>query len=266
MRGALVLLVLGCSGVVVACGRSQPAVVPIASTGTITPQRLDSMWAEAQSLMARHKWGKAATLFERVQLELPASDPRSRLARLYVGDARVGEKSNLQAVREYRRVSDEFPTDSLAPEALLRAGDAYARLWRRPELDPTYGQTAQATYQELLSRYPNAPAAAAARARLAALSDKFATKDLKNAQFYYRFKAYDSAVLLLKQLIVAYPTSKVSPAAAELLVNAYRKLGYAEDLRETCGFMRDRFAGSPELARACPATSVAATAETPKAP
>ena len=45
-------------------------------------------------------------------------------------------------------VSDETPNSPLAPLALERAGDVYADLWRRPELDPTYGQTALATYRE----------------------------------------------------------------------------------------------------------------------
>ena len=46
---------------------------------------------------------------------------------------------------------------------LLRVGDVYSDLWRRPELDPTYGQTALSTYQELLNRYPNSAASSRAR-------------------------------------------------------------------------------------------------------
>src|SRR2546430_8850043 len=35
-----------------------------------------------------------------------------------------------------------------------------SRLWRKPELDPSYGESALAIYQELAGRYPGTDAAA----------------------------------------------------------------------------------------------------------
>ena len=40
--------------------------------------------------------------------------------------------SQLEAAREFRKASDDTPNDPIAPEALLRVGDVYADLWRRP--------------------------------------------------------------------------------------------------------------------------------------
>ncbi len=75
--------------------------------------------------------------------------------------------------------------DPIAPEALLRVGDVYADLWRRPELDPTYGQTALATYQELLNRYPAAAAAKRAQLRIAELNERFAYKDVQGRDLLF---------------------------------------------------------------------------------
>ena len=199
--------------------------------------------------------------FERLLLELRRGGPRLPLARIKLGEARLGAESRLQAVREFRRVADDHPTDSLAPVGLLRAGDAYAELWRRPELDPTYGMQALATWQELLTRYPGSPTAVTTRERIATINNKFAVKALKAADFYLRYKAWDAAIIYLKDLVARYPQAPVVPEALEKLVGAYRTLGYHEDVQEICGYFRMNKPESDRLEVACPATSAAIPAQ-----
>ena len=67
-----------------------------------------------------------------------------------------------------------------------------------------------------------------------------------------RLKAYDSAILYLKDLVATYPRSSVAPDALLHLVQAYRTLGYKEDVQETCGYIRRFHADAPGVARACP--------------
>lgn len=244
-----------------ACGKGKPstAAAPLPSRLTATPAALDSMWAKALDLYTRKKWSKAAVALERMQLELPSGDRRVILSRFYLAETRVGEHSNLQAVREFRRVSDEFPADSMAPEALLRAGDSYATLWRRAELDPTYGQTAVATYQELIARYPASAAAKRAADKITALEDRFALKSYQAALFYLKFKAYDSAILYLKDMLATWPRATVAPEALTRLIRTYHSLGYAEDVREYCTILRKRFPTAPNVDTNCPATAPAGT-------
>jgi outer membrane protein assembly factor BamD len=165
----------------------------------------------------------------------------------------LGQKSFLQAVREFRLVADEYPSDSLAPVGLLRAGDAYAKLWRRPELDATYGGQAVATWQELLTRYPESRYADTARTRIAGLSEWYARKQFAAAKFYMKYKAYESAIIYLKDLVAKYPTTAVAPEAMTVLVAAYHKLGYTEDIAEMCGFFRHNYPDAAGLAESCPA-------------
>jgi outer membrane protein assembly factor BamD (BamD/ComL family) len=143
-------------------------------------------------------------------------------------------------------------------------GDSYARLWRRAELDATYGQTALATYQELLSRYADSDAAKQAQARIAELNDKFAVKAYKSAQYYMRLKAYDSAIIYLKDLVVSYPRAAIVPAALVKLIAAYRALNYQEDVQETCEYLRKYHATDAEAIRTC-AVVAAPTAAPPAA-
>ena len=107
-----------------------------------------------------------------------------------------------------------------------------------PELDPSYGQTALATYQELLNRYANTSAAARAQKRIDDLQERFAYKEYRAALYYLKLKAYDSAVLYLKDVVATYPRASIAPDALLKLVEAYRRLGYQEDVKETCGYLR----------------------------
>jgi outer membrane protein assembly factor BamD len=240
-----------------ACGGSTPApratptpvtrVAESASAGDI-----DTLWTRAQAAIRRGKWGDAVKHLDRLLLEFQPGDPRVAQAHFFEGEAQFALGSHLQAVREFRKVSDDSPNDPLAPEALLRAGDTYADLWRRPELDPSYGQTALATYQELLNRYPEGSAAKRAQQRISDLQERFAIKEYKAALYYMRLKAYDSAILYLKDLVATYPRSSVAPDALLHLVQAYRTLGYKEDVQETCGYIRRFHASAPGVGKACP--------------
>jgi outer membrane protein assembly factor BamD len=200
----------------------------------------------------RGKWSDAQKLLDRALLEFAPGDPRIPRAHLFLGEALFAQDRQLEAAREFRKTSDETPNNPLAPEALLRLGDVYADLWRRPELDPTYGQTALSTYQELLNRYPESTAAKRGQLRIAELNERFASKAYKSAMFYFRLKAYDSAILYLKDLVATYPRAAVTPRALVTLVQAYRRLGYREDVQETCGYIRRYHPRAPNLREVCP--------------
>ncbi len=243
-------LVVACGGGTSTAGdRSDLAEIGL----TMADEDVDRLWQETNEAYRRGDYGQSLDNLERLVLEFPPGDSRVGQAYFLLGESYLGTGSQLQAVRQFRKVSDERPNHPLAPLALLRAGDAYAQLWRRPELDPTYGQTAMATYQELLNRYPDSDAAARGRLQIAQLNEEFADKELKTAMFYMRHKAYDSAILYLKALVADYPRTDVAPRALEQLVAAYRRLGYQEDVQETCGYMQRFHPDDPETAVACPA-------------
>jgi outer membrane protein assembly factor BamD len=248
LGGMLLLLAIACGG-----GRrsNQPDISPVPVTASSA--MIDSLWRQSQWSVRHGKWSDAAKLLDRVLLEFAPGDPRIARAHFFMGEADYAQGKHLEAAREFRKASDETPNDPIAPEALLRLGDVYADLWRRPELDPTYGQTALATYQELLNRYPTSKAADRAQLRIAELNERFAYKAYKSAVFYFRLKAYDSAILYLKDLVANYPKASVVPDALIKLVQAYKTLGYREDVQETCGYIRRFHPKTPGASEVCPA-------------
>ena len=245
----MLLLLLAGTG----CGRGRAAESPAPEVNPAAT--IDSLYALAVREFDQGHWSRAQTHFERLAPALLPADPRYLRLHFFLGEVLFAQGSQLQAVREFRRVADEQPDGPLAPDALVRAGDAYADLWRRPELDPTYGETARSVYEEVVSRYGGTPAAGRAALRLAALGEKFAEKEYRTAVFYFRYKAWDSAILLLRSVIANYPRASVVPDALERLVRAYQFLEYKEDVKETCAYIAQYHPDPAGPARLCPKAS-----------
>ncbi|HWO89760.1 MAG TPA: outer membrane protein assembly factor BamD [Gemmatimonadales bacterium] len=200
----------------------------------------------------RHgRFTRAQSGFQKLVFDLPARDTIHVRARFYLAETYFGLRDYVTAAREFRRVADDFPADVLAPDALLRAGDSYRQLWRRAELDASNGETAVATYQELLGRYPRSRAAAIAQARIRELNEQFARKDFMAGTFYLRRGAYDSAILYFRQVIARYPSSSLVPDAYIRMVRAYRAIGYREEMEETCEHLREHFGARADVREEC---------------
>src|SRR2546422_8781519 len=176
---------------------------------------------------------RTLAILQRLTFELDPGRPELAQIRYYMAECSFQMGDYVQAASDFRKVADEFSTTEYAPLALLRAGDANLRLWRRPELDPSYGETALAIYQELAGRYPGTEAATRAQAHVQQLREQFAEKDYKNGMFYFRRRAYDSAIIYFKDVIANYSESRWTVPALLRLVDSYRAIGYADERRET---------------------------------
>jgi len=189
--------------------------------------------------------------FQTLSFAVGQRDSLYPLARFYLAESYFSLGDYVTAAQEFRRVADESPNHRLAPVALLRAADSYAALWDTPELDPTNGETALATYQELAGRFPASDAARVATTRLAALNERFAQKEMDVGVFYFKRKAFDSAILYFKDLIANYPSTSLVPAAYLYIVRAYHAIGYTDQETQFCNAIRQFYPRLAGLDRYC---------------
>ena len=241
------------------------ASVALLGACKVTPQQvapdLDTkhLMVEARAAYHRGQFNRALLSFRRLQFELSPGQAEMAEARYYAAECAFQTGDPAGAVLAFQKVAEEFPTSEYAPLALLRGGDANRRQWHRPDVDPTPGETALATYQELVGRYPDSDAAARAQIHIRELNDWFAEKTYRTGVFYYRRKAYDSAIIYFKTIIATYPDTRWVPLALLRLVDAYRVIGYGEELKETCANLRQYYPKTDGLDRRCPAEASAGT-------
>ncbi len=204
------------------------------------------------------KWGNAIAGFERLSLDLSSRDSLLVPTYYYLAMAHEQREEFLLAAQAYQRLSDGFPADTLAPKAILGEGRSYQRLWRKPVLDAEYGFKALGTLRVLLTAYPDGPEAVEATERIATVEDWLARKDYEVGMHYLRTrKAYDPALIYFQDVIETYPNTPTARRARLAMVETYRKLKYAEEERETCDELHNRYPEDAEVRDVCGPPAIA---------
>lgn len=208
----------------------------------------------------RKRWDNALAGFDLLATQLPARDTLLPRVYFYQGQAHARRGEHLLAAQAYSRIQDAFPDDPMADRALYEQGVEYRKLWRRPTLDPTYGQTALATFRQLSQSYPDSPLVPQAEKQVADLQQMFAAKDLETGMHYFRRKAWDSALIYFKDVVRLYPTTPAARSAYLRMVESYQAIRYKEDVTETCATARAAYPQDAEVRRLCGATPTAPAA------
>jgi outer membrane protein assembly factor BamD len=212
---------------------------------------------------ARHNWDDAVQGFEKLTLDLPAHDTLLSRSYFYLAQAHEHKGEFLLAAQSYSRLAESFPDDTLADQSLYRAGQAYERMWRRPDLDAQYGEQALSSFQQLVTLYPGAKTAPAGQRQIDHLNEWFALKDYQTGRHYLRRGAYDSAIIYFKDVLKKYPTAATSRLASLRLVDAYRKIKYTDDANDVCAQLRTSYPQDREVQQRCGVGTVPSTPPRP---
>ncbi|MEO7457358.1 MAG: outer membrane protein assembly factor BamD [Gemmatimonadaceae bacterium] len=231
----------------------------------------DKLYQAATREFAAGRWDNAVAAFEKLTTDLPARDTLLPRAYWFLAQAHEHNDEHVLAATSFSRLVESFPDDTLSDDAALAAARAYAKMWRKPALDPTYGETSVATYNTLLSLYPTSPLVPEARKELTDLEDKFAQKGYISGMYYLRRKAYDSGIIYFKDILTKYPTSPTARAAQLRLVDAYKAIRYKDDASDACALLRKSYPDDAEVRTTCqgvaepasPAAVPSAAANTP---
>jgi len=199
----------------------------------------------------KQKWDNAVAAFEKLTLELPARDTLLPRSYWYLATAHEKQGEHLLAAQSYSKLVESFPDDSLSDDAALAAARSYWKMWRKPSLDPTYGETSLATYNTLLGLYPTSPLIPVAQKELAELENWFAIKNYQAGLFYFRRKAFDSAILYFKDVLTRWPNSPTARDASLRLVEAYKSIRYREDASDLCTTLRKKYANDITVKQVC---------------
>ena len=221
------------------------------------------LWAAAMAEYKAGRFDNAAKAFEKLTLDLPARDPRLPLSYYYLAQSQTKNGEYLLAAGTYNRLIDAFPQDTLVDDAFYLSGRAYQHEWRAPELDATYGKSAQSAYEAIVSAYPDSPYAPQAQKELTKLDEWFAEKDYDTGYLYLKRKAFDSAIIYFKDVIKLHPKAKTTKDAYLRLLESYRAIRYTEDARDLCDSMRTAYPNDRDVREECgPAPAAPATPAT----
>lgn len=231
-RTALTLLLL--STAVVGCPKELPRDVP--------PEELYRIGVEA---FERERWSRAIEALQRFMFQDPGN-VKADSAQFLVGQAYFNQDQYLTAAAEFMRLAQTRPAAPLADDARYRACLSYYELSPRPELDQEYTQDAIEQCRSVMLLYPGSPFAAEAAERTRELTNKLARKYYLNAEYYYKRRAYDSAIIYLEHLLSTYSGAAIEPEALFMLHETYERLGYRPEAEQMRQRLLNEYPDSPQ--------------------
>ncbi len=216
----LTLLLLG-GAALLGCPKELPPGLPADELYRIGLQKFED-----------RDWKGTIEAMQRFVFADPAA-ARVDSAQLLTGEAYFNQKQYLTAAAEFQRLAQDRPAGRLADLARYRACESYFELSPRPELDQEFTEQAIIECRSVALLYPGSPYAELALQRVAELTDKLARKYYLNGVYYFRRKAYDSAIVYLEYMVETFQGSTVEPEALLKLYEAYVKLGYSDEADQT---------------------------------
>jgi outer membrane protein assembly factor BamD len=223
----------------------------------------EALYKAATEEFQHGRMDNAIAAFEKLTTDLPARDTLLPRSHWFLGKAHQARGEWVSAAASYSHLVESFPDDTLADDAAFEAARSYRKLWRKPTLDPTYGESARASFATLLSLYPQSPLIPAAQKELAELEEMFAQKNYLAGLYYMKRGGYDSGIIYFKDVVATHPTGPTARLAQLRLVESYKAIRYKEDAQDVCTALRKSYPTDQEVSTACTdVPAVGATAAT----
>jgi outer membrane protein assembly factor BamD len=215
----------------------------------------DALYRAAMEEYSRGRWDNAIAAFEKLTTDLSARDTLLPRSHWYLARAHQERGEWVLAATSFSRLVESFPDDTLSDDAALESARSYRKLWRKPTLDPTYGESALAAYNTLLGLYPQSSLLPQAKKELADLEEMFAQKNYLSGMYYFRRGGYDSGIIYFKDVVSRYPAAPSARLAQLRLVDSYRAIRYKEDAADACATLRKSYPGDAEVEKSCAGVS-----------
>ena len=211
----------------------------------------EALYKAATEEFQQGRMDNAIAAFEKLTTDLPARDTLLPRSHWFLAKAHQARSEWVSAAASFSHLVESFPDDTLADDAALEAARSYRKLWRKPSLDPTYGESARGSFATLMSLYPQSPLIPTAQRELAELEEMFAQKNYLAGMYYMRRGGYDSGIIYFKDVVAQHPTSPTARLAQLRLVESYKAIRYKEEAQDVCTALLRGYPDDKEVRTAC---------------
>lgn len=233
----LLASVMLCAILAGGCASRKEKVDPYAN---MPPEKI---YADADALMTKGKFGEAAKIFEVVDRDHPYS-PLARRAIVMSAYAYYQAGMHPEAVAAAKRYSTLHPgTKEAALAQHVIASSNYDRM-TDPSRDQNRTRKALKELQVLVRRYPNSPYTPKARNRIKITVDMLAASEMKVARYYLEQHNYLAAINRYRTVITDYQTTGHVEEALMRVAEAYMALGIKGEAQTAAAVLGHNFPDS----------------------
>ena len=212
------------------------------------------MEAEQLFLLGRQKyeeqdWADAIRALDRLLVSFGTWE-RTADARMLLAHSYFAKKDYLTARSEYQRFLDRFAGHDSAAVAALGICSCLVELSPEPQRDQGYTNEAIGICRNVVVDYAGTEQAAEAARRANDMRLKLAEKEFLNADFYFRRKLYDSAIIYYEFVARLYPETEWAPMALLGVFQSNKAIGYEDLAADARKRLLEQYPDSPAAAQA----------------
>ncbi len=202
--------------------------------------RYDLAVRALQQLESRYPFGKYA---EQAQLEL-----------IYAHYGAYEREAAVEAADRFIRLHPQHPNVDYAYymkglAAFNRNQDLFVRFLPTDDAkrDPSDAKESFAEFSQLVSRFPNSPYAADAKARMIYLRNMLARHEINVANYYFRRGAYLAAVNRGRYVVENFQRTPAVADGLAVMAQGYILLGMKEQAQESIAVLTENYPKHPSL-------------------
>lgn len=189
--GAMACLAAGCGGRKVVAQRDA-----------------QSYYDEAVRELEQKHYLKAGELFQRIVVNFPGSNLVDD-AQFYAAETKFRAKDYTEAIFEYQRLIDDYPSSPYAETSHFQVALCYAAQSNRVSLDQTDTKKAISEFQRFIEDYPDGKLIQNARDELTKLRGKLAEKEIIIADNYMSWGYVESARIYYQRILDLYGDTRL---------------------------------------------------------
>jgi len=209
----------------------------------LNPDPPGKMYAEADSLLARGKYERAAKKFEDLDRDHPYA-PEARRAIVMAAYAYYKAGKTPEAIASAQRYTSMHPGTKEAALAHHIIASSYFDEMKGPNRDQSITRKALSELQTLKTRYPDSPYAKDADNRIRVAQDTLAAAEMEVGRYYLERHNYVAAINRFKTVVTEYQTTAHVEEALLRLTEAYMALGIKQEAQTAAAVLGHNFPNS----------------------
>jgi len=238
----LFLVVFAAASLLSACaGNDADAPVP--------DRPAEELYNEAQDFMQQGNYRDAAKSFEEVERQHPYSQWATR-GQIMAAYAYYQSNQYDEAVSAAERFIELHPGHKDVPYAYYLAGMSYYEQISDVGRDQEMTQRAEASFSELIRRYPDSDYSRDASLKVDLIRDHLAGKEMEIGRYYQRHRLWLASINRFQAVVEQYQTTTHVPEALHRLTESYLALGMTEEAQASAAVLGYNFPGSAWYERA----------------
>lgn len=206
----------------------------------LNPDPPGKMYAEADSLLARGKYERAAKKFEDLDRDHPYA-PEARRAIVMSAYAYYKAGKTPEAIASAQRYTTMHPGTKEAALAHHIIASSYFDEMKGPNRDQSATKKALAELQTLKTRYPDSPYSKDAENRIRVAQDTLAGAEMEVGRYYLERHNYIAAINRFKTVVTDYQTTAHVEEALMRLTEAYMALGIKQEAQTAAAVLGHNF-------------------------